>query len=167
MAMPVSREEPARFNAEAYGNRGGYGYGPGAPPRAGAVVRPAGGPDPVELGRVQPAATNPPRPPRPDFPFGVPMGPTARDAAAPMRGRGLSPPQPPGMAPVTRPNPPSPAAQTLSSPADSLDPGSTPRMGIGMGMLRLSVDSILDAYGGTTDSGYRYGGSRGGEAVSN
>ncbi|KAF8756683.1 hypothetical protein RHS01_04523 [Rhizoctonia solani] len=36
---------------------------------------------------------------------------------------------------------------------------------IGMNMLRMSMDSIIDAYGGTSDTGYRYGGSRTGEGV--
>ncbi|GAB1523508.1 hypothetical protein RhiTH_006658 [Rhizoctonia solani] len=56
------------------------------------------------------------------------------------------------------------AKATLSPPTNTVSTTS-PRTGIGMNMLRMSMDSIIDAYGGTSDTGYRYGGSRTGEGV--
>ncbi|CAE6395820.1 unnamed protein product [Rhizoctonia solani] len=92
-----------------------------------------------------------------------------RDAgvAIPRAGGGFNTPganRPTGLQiPSSRNIPPSgTTVSAVHSPAN-FEPASNPGLGIGMGMLRMSMDSIIDAYGGTNDTGYRYGGSRTGE----
>ncbi|KAH7334626.1 hypothetical protein B0J17DRAFT_630630 [Rhizoctonia solani] len=65
--------------------------------------------------------------------------------------------------PSSRAVPLSGTTLTAMPPSADFTPTSNPGLGIGMGMLRMSVDSIIDAYGGASDTGYRYGGSRTGE----
>ncbi|KAG8708538.1 hypothetical protein FRC08_018836 [Ceratobasidium sp. 394] len=148
------RGEPARHKFPAY--EYGYAQGPTLGPPAGiAATYPVGVPGPPALGR---AATLPVRPPRPDALFPTPGRPYGQDGRTPVRGPGLPltsrSPQPTAMTPT----------QLAVPPTINFAPASSPRLGIGLGMLRLSADSIIDAYGGTEDTGYRYGGSRTGQA---
>ncbi|QRW12601.1 hypothetical protein RhiLY_11600 [Ceratobasidium sp. AG-Ba] len=136
--LPVLREEPRAYT-QAYNPA----YGPG--PR-GAVA------GDVTRGPIGRAATIPVRPLRPDGPFPATVYPNQWATAPQARGSGVSL--------TSRTNGLTPAP----SPGAAFEPASTPRMRIGMGMLRpLSADSIIDAYGGTADSGYRYGGARVGQ----
>ncbi|CAE6443851.1 unnamed protein product [Rhizoctonia solani] len=98
---------------------------------------------------------------------------TAQTAATSRSGSGINPtsatdstnPRIPRI-PAPRTIPPSGTAAPMLPPPADVAPEPTSRLGTGMGVLRMSVDSIIDAYGGATDSGYRYGGSRTGEGVS-
>ncbi|KAG9097890.1 hypothetical protein FRC06_007053, partial [Ceratobasidium sp. 370] len=149
---PVLREVPTRPNFPAYGY--GYGRGPPLGPPTGAAAtyqtRVLGL---TVLGR---AAMFPARPPRPDTSMPASARPDAWDSRAPTRGPGL-----PLMPSSSQPAATTPTRRT--PPTADFEPASTPRLGIGLGMLRLSADSIIDAYGGTEDTGYRYGGSRTGQ----
>ncbi|KAG8704983.1 hypothetical protein FRC08_001911 [Ceratobasidium sp. 394] len=147
------RGEPARPNFPAY--EYGYAQDPTFDPPAGvAATYPVGVPGPPALER---AGTFPARPPRPDASFPTPGPSYGQDGRAPVRDPGLQltprSPQPVAAAPT----------RLVVPPTINFAPASSPRLGIGLGMLRLSADSIIDAYGGTEDTGYRYGGSRTGQ----
>ncbi|CAE6353336.1 unnamed protein product [Rhizoctonia solani] len=102
---------------------------------------------------------------RPGFPRNAPP-----QATSVPRARGITNPPVVNKSTVPRPQYPLPrtipssntATATLALPINAVL-GPSPRTGMGMSMLRMSIDSILDAYGGTSDTGYRYGGSRTGE----
>ncbi|KAG8745163.1 hypothetical protein FRC10_008616 [Ceratobasidium sp. 414] len=154
--LPVQREGSARPNFPTYG----YGYARGprlGPPVGVAATYPIGVPGPTALVRT---ATVPIQPLRLDASLPTPARADGQNGKALARGPGLP----------STPRTPQPAATTptrpVPSPTVDFEPASTPRMGIGLGMLRLSADSIIDAYGGMEDNGYRYGGSRTGQAVS-
>ncbi|KAF8608137.1 hypothetical protein BDV93DRAFT_519198 [Ceratobasidium sp. AG-I] len=179
-AIPMLRAEPIQPVTRTYAAQGQFGY---ATPAA-AASNPAGSTDvvnaPMGYGQFQqpPAA---PLLPRPDIRYAAPRATASRDVRVPTRSIGLpstprtplTPAQFPGgggarfpVGSASQLTPPAPAA--LSSPSSLLStsghtPLSATRTNIGLGMLRLSVDSIIDPYGGTTDTGYRYGGARGGE----
>ncbi|KAJ1305943.1 hypothetical protein OPQ81_010661 [Rhizoctonia solani] len=115
----------------------------------------------------------PPPPPglRGPYPrFGIPRNTTIQTTGIPRdragsNALGASDPIAPRIPqfPVSKTDPQPGTAIPVLLPRADTGAASTPRMGIGMRMLRMSVDSIIDAYGGTTDTGYRYGGSRTGE----
>ncbi|CAE6418618.1 unnamed protein product [Rhizoctonia solani] len=91
---------------------------------------------------------------------------TAAQSAASLRARGDSNTSPALHIPRFPPPktiPPSGTAILTSPPSADDVTASTPRLWIGMGMLRMSINSIIDGYGGTTDANYRSGVSRTGE----
>jgi hypothetical protein len=102
----------------------------------------------------------------PIFPHNVPQ------VTLPSRARDSNHPSVTNQSTVRHPQYPTPrvipssntTTATLAPPLKAV-PTHSPRTGIGMSMLRMSIDSILDAYGGTNNSVYRYGGSRTGEGV--
>ncbi|KAB5589939.1 hypothetical protein CTheo_6617 [Ceratobasidium theobromae] len=99
----------------------------------------------------------------------IPRIETAQDPGTPSR-PGIPEPQPippdPRQLPVVTTTPPNLATQIVSTsaaataaptPSPPVQIPRTPHMDIGLGMLRISVDSIIN---GETNSGYQYGGSR-------
>ncbi|KAG8790141.1 hypothetical protein FRC12_012711 [Ceratobasidium sp. 428] len=154
------QQPPPALKAQPNFSAQGYLYAPGSGPGLGPPVGiarapPVNGPDPWAFGRVVRA---PVQPTYPDVAYSRPILPNAQNGGASIRGPGI-PASPRAPQPSTTRSP-----RRALYPAADVEPGPSPRTGIGMGMLRLSVESIIDAYGGTVDTGYRYGGSRSGQA---
>ncbi|KAG9118367.1 hypothetical protein FRC07_007144 [Ceratobasidium sp. 392] len=158
---PGGVQQPLPASNEGYSQARGYLYAPGSGPGLGPPVgiartNPTNGPDPGAVGRV---ANAPVQTRYPDPSLLAPIRPNMRNGRAPLGGPALpSSPRAPHPALL-----PPPQARYQGS---NFEPSPSPRTGIGMGMLRLSADSIIDAYGGTMDTGYRYGGSKSGQEVS-
>ncbi|CAE7128424.1 unnamed protein product [Rhizoctonia solani] len=98
--------------------------------------------------------------------FGTPRDATAQSAVNPRAANGFNTPATNYPTAPRMPRFPPPMGVQRSGAA--LPPSAniqafTPRSRTEKEVSRITVDSILDAYGGVTDTGYRYGGSRAGQ----